>query len=80
MPASAASAPGGLITAVLELVAALRRGDWQSTIKAGFDLLDLLRPAGDGAISFQQQAMAAGFDWKQLIAVLLKLLPVILGA
>ena len=76
----AAAAPGGLIGAVLALVAALRAGDWAATIKAVFDLLDLLRPADDGTISFQQPAIAAGFDWKQLIAVLLKLLPVILGA
>lgn len=75
-----AAAQGGIISAVLNLITALRAGDVKGIAVALRDLLNILLAGVDGTeISFQQLAAAARIDWKRLIGVLVKILPLILG-
>jgi hypothetical protein len=74
------AAPGGVISAVLALVAALRVGDVKAIAVALRDLLNVLLGDGGGTdINFQQAAIAAGINWSRLIGILVRLLPLILG-
>lgn len=82
LDAAKQGATGGIIAKVLELIAALRAQDIKAIAVAVRDLLNILlgEVGNGGGISFQQQAAAARFDWSKLIGVLLKLLPLLLGA
>lgn len=84
------SAIGGIVSKIMELVNALKSQDFKKIATAVRDLLNILlgdqqtSPSvtggdGDVTISFSTQAAAMKLDWSKLIAVLLKLLPVLLG-
>ncbi len=76
-PSSAARAtPGGIIAAIIALVDALKAGDVGAIASAFLALIQML--VGNPA----QNATAAanlGINWKNLLDILAKLLPLILG-
>ncbi len=77
-PSSAARAtPTGIIAAVLALIEALKVGDVAAIATAFLNLLQILL----GGTSAQNAATAAslGINWKNLIAILVQILPLILG-
>lgn len=75
-------AVGGVVGKVLELIAALRAGDYAAAGPIFLLLLQMLlgSTASDGGLQFQQGAAAAGINWSRLVGVLAKLLPLLLGA
>jgi hypothetical protein len=76
-----ASSLGGVVGAVLSLVAAIRSGDMNAIIKAMRDLLNVLLGDDDTqVIGFQQSAIGQRVNWAKLIEWITKLLPLILGA
>jgi hypothetical protein len=79
--AAKASSLGGVVGAVLSLVAALKTGDMNAIIKSFRDLLNaLLGEDKEEVIGFSTKAAALRIDWSKLLGVLAKLLPLILGA
>lgn len=81
-----AAAPiGGIISKVFELVAALKAGEVKTAWKLTRYLLDLFilgdeATSGGESIEFQQQVAAGLLDRAKLIALLLKILPILLGS
>ncbi len=77
-PSSAArAAPGGIIADILALVAALKAGDVAGIATA---FLTLLQDILGNQTQVAADAQAVGINWANLIAILGRLLPLILGA
>ncbi len=77
-PSSAARAtPGGIIAAIIALVDALKSGDVGAIATAFLALLQMLvgNPTQNATV-----AANLGINWKNLIQILIKLLPLIVGA
>ncbi len=73
----AMAAPTGIIAAVLALIAALKAGDLAAIATAFLNLLQIL------LANPTQNATAAanlGINWKNLLDILMRILPLILGA
>lgn len=81
-PAAGSASPfGGIIGKAFELFNALKSGDITAIMVAVRDILNIL--LGDEStekIEFQAQSAQGLFDRAKLIAVLIKLLPILLGA
>ena len=79
---------GGPIGEILALISALQAGDkiaaWNSFKRLGDLLLGVTATSpsgGNGGISFAPAAgLVQNFDWGKIVAVLMKILPVILAA
>lgn len=80
VPAESQAALGGVLGAATKLVMALRSQDWAAAYKALLELLTLLGPKDeDASITFGAQAALFGFDKGKLVAILLKILPLLLA-
>lgn len=67
---------GGLLSVILNLVAALRSGDARTIMVAVRDLLNYMI----GEEQALTQSLALGVDWRRVVEILIKVLPIILAA
>jgi hypothetical protein len=70
---------GVLISKAIDLITALKAQDFKAVATVVRDILNIL--LGDtGTIGFAAQSATAGFDFAKFVSILLKILPILLGA
>lgn len=78
--ATQSRAMGGVFGSIYALYEALKAGDWEAAVVAVREILNAIIGDDGTTIQFQEQAAVAGFDWRGILAILKRILPLILDS